>query len=141
MNQVGMIGRMTKDPILRQLSEGRVQASFVLAVQRTYKNAKGEEADFVLCTVWGRLAENTVKYCGKGSLVGISGQIHSRSYEKEDGNRVFVTEVLVDAVQFLQTKPKAGELSERTFVNKEAQVNAKADFIFTDDEHKELPVV
>jgi len=141
MNQVGIIGRMTKDPVLRQLSEGRVQVSFVLAVQRTYKNAKGEEADFILCTVWGRLAENTVKYCGKGSLVGISGQIHSRSYEKEDGNRVFVTEVLVDAVQFLQTKPKAGELSERTFVNNEAQANAKSDFIFTDDEHKELPVV
>lgn len=141
MNQVGMIGRMTKDPVLRQLSGGRVQANFILAVQRTYKSAKGDEADFILCTVWGKLAEHTAKYCGKGSLVGINGHIHSRSYEKEDGNRIFVTEVIVEAVQFLQTKPKtnAEESSERPFVNKENQANS--DFIFTKEEHKELPVV
>ncbi|EPD51617.1 single-stranded DNA-binding protein [Paenisporosarcina sp. FSL H8-0542] len=139
MNQIGMIGRMTKDPVFRQLSEGRVQASFVLAVQRTYKSAKADEADFVLCTVWGKLAEHTVKYCGKGSLVGISGHIHSRSYQKEDGNRVFVTEVIVEEVQFLQTKPKAGQSSEIPHMKKESQ--AKEDFIFSEEEHKELPVV
>jgi single-strand DNA-binding protein len=139
MNQVGMIGRMTKNPVLRHLSEGRVQASFVLAIQRTYKNAKGDEADFVLCTVWGKLAEHTVKYCGKGSLVGINGHIHSRSYQKEDGNRIFVTEVIVEEVQFLQTKPRIDESSEHKHVNNESQ--AKEDFIFTKEEHKELPVV
>ncbi|WP_075618349.1 single-stranded DNA-binding protein [Paenisporosarcina indica] len=141
MNQVGLIGRMTKDPVLRRLSEGRVQANFVLAVQRAYKSAKADEADFILCTVWGKLAEHTTKYCGKGSLVGINGHIHSRSYQKEDGNRIFVTEVIVEAVQFLQTKPKTNteESSERPYVNKEAQ--AKSDFIFTKEEHKELPVV
>lgn len=133
-----MIGRLTKDPVLRHLSEGRVQASFVLAVQRTYKNAKGEDADFVLCTVWGKLAEHTVKFCGKGSLVGISGHIHSRSYQKEDGIRVFVTEVIVDEVQFLQTKPKTGDSSDISLVDKESQ--AKEDFVFTDEELKSLPV-
>lgn len=138
MNQVGMIGRLTKDPVLRHLSEGRVQASFVLAVQRTYKNAKGEDADFVLCTVWGKLAEHTVKFCGKGSLVGISGHIHSRSYQKEEGIRVFVTEVIVDEVQFLQTKPKTGDSSDMLLVDKESQ--AKEDFVFTDEELKGLPV-
>lgn len=138
MNQVGMIGRMTKDPVLRHLSEGRVQASFVLAIQRTYKNAKGDEADFILCTVWGKLAEHTVKYCGKGSLVGITGHIHSRSYQKEDGNRIFVTEVIVDEVQFLQTKPRTEGISSHTHVN---DTKAKEDFIFTEEEHKELPVV
>ncbi|WP_019414245.1 single-stranded DNA-binding protein [Paenisporosarcina sp. TG20] len=138
MNQVGMIGRLTKDPVLKHLSEGRVQASFVLAVQRTYKNAKGEDADFVLCTVWGKLAEHTVKFCGKGSLVGISGHIHSRSYQKEDGIRVFVTEVIVDEVQFLQTKPKSGDSSDFLLVEKESQ--AKEDFVFTDEELKGLPV-
>jgi single-strand DNA-binding protein len=138
MNQVGMIGRMTKDPVLRHLSEGRVQASFVLAIQRTYKNAKGDEADFILCTVWGKLAEHTVKYCGKGSLVGITGHIHSRSYQKEDGNRIFVTEVIVDEVQFLQTKPRTEGSSSHSHVN---DTKAKEDFIFTEEEHKELPVV
>ena len=139
MNRVGMIGRMTKEPLLRHLSEGRVQTSFVLAVQRTYKNAKGDDADFVLCTVWGKLAEHTVKYCGKGSLVGIDGHIHSRSYQKEDGNRIFVTEVIVEEVQFLQTKPRTEESPERTFGKNEPQ--PKDDFIFTDQEHKQLPVV
>lgn len=139
MNQVGMIGRMTKDPVLRQLSEGRVQATFVLAVQRTYKNAKTDEADFILCTVWGKLAEHTCKYCSKGSLVGINGHIHSRSYQKEDGSRIFVTEVIVDAVQFLQTRPKTSAESERSYVNRDTK--AKNDFIFTEEEHKELPVV
>jgi len=139
MNQVGMIGRMTKDPVLRHLSEGRVQANFVLAVQRTYKTAKGGDADFILCTAWGKLAEHTVKYCGKGSLIGINGHIHSRSYEKEDGNRIFVTEVVVEQVQFLQLKPKSEAASENVFASKESQ--AKADFIFTDQEHKELPIV
>jgi len=139
MNHVGMIGRMTKDPMLKYLSEGRMQTSFVLAVQRTYKSAKGDEADFVLCTIWGKLAEHTVKYCGKGSLVGIDGHIHSRSYQKEDGNRIFVTEVIVEEVQFLQTKPRMEEPTGPTFGKKETQ--AKDDFIFTDQEHKELPVV
>ncbi len=134
-----MIGRMTKDPVLRHLSEGRVQASFVLAVQRTYKTAKSEDADFVLCTVWGKLAEHTVKYCGKGSLVGITGHIHSRSYQKEDGLRIYVTEVIVEEVQFLQTKPKSENASEQTHANKESKPHE--DFIFTSEEHKELPVV
>ena len=133
-----MIGRMTKDPVLRHLSEGRVQASFVLAIQRTYKNAKGDEADFILCTVWGKLAEHTVKYCGKGSLIGITGHIHSRSYQKEDGNRIFVTEVIVEEVQFLQTKPRTEGSSSHSHVNDR---KAKEDFIFTEEEHKELPVV
>ena len=68
MNQVALVGRITKDPELRQLSEGRVQTSFIIAVNRNYKNAHGEiDADFVPCSVWGKLATNVVKYCGKGS--------------------------------------------------------------------------
>lgn len=139
MNQIGMIGRMTKDPVLRQLSEGRVQTSFVLAVQRTYKSAKSDDADFILCTVWGKLAEHTVKYCGKGSLVGISGHIHSRSYQREDGNRIFVTEVIVEEVQFLQTKRKTEGSFDQVHVNNETK--AQEDFIFTEEERKGLPVV
>ena len=65
MNQVALVGRITKDPILRKLSEGRVQTNFVVAVNRNFKHQKGEiETDFVLCTVWGKGAENTAKHCG-----------------------------------------------------------------------------
>jgi len=139
MNHVGMIGRLTKDPILRQLSEGRVQASFVLAVSRTFKNQKGEDADFVLCTVWGKLAENTVKFCGKGSMVGVTGRIQSRSYQKEDGSRVFVTEVVGEEVQFLATKPKVEEKMDMPFL--ESDSKGTNDFIFTEEEEKALPIL
>lgn len=138
MNHVGMIGRFTKDPILRQLSEGRVQASFVLAVSRTFKNQKGEDADFVLCTVWGKLAENTVKFCGKGSMVGVTGRIQSRSYQKDDGSRVFVTEVVGEEVQFLSTKPRVEENKDMPFL--ESEQEETNDFIFTEEEQKALPI-
>ena len=134
-----MIGRFTKDPVLRQLSEGRVQASFVLAVTRTFKNQKGEDADFVLCTVWGKLAENTVKFCGKGSMVGVTGRIQSRSYQKDDGSRVYVTEVVGEEVQFLVTKPRVEENKDMPFIDSDS--DETNDFIFTEEEQKALPII
>lgn len=108
MNQVTLVGRVTKDLVLRKVARDRVQTSFVLAVNRNFKNTKGEiEADFILCTLWGRLAENTAKHCGKGSLIGVSGRIQSRTYEREDQRRVYVTEVIGDHVQFIATKSRA----------------------------------
>lgn len=107
MNQVALVGRVTKDPMLREISSGRVQSSFILAVSRNFKNAQGNvDADFILCSVWGNLAENTAKHCGKGSLIGVSGRIQSRSFEREDNSRVYVTEVIPDNIQFLATKPR-----------------------------------
>ena len=110
MNQVALVGRITKDPVLRRLSEGRLQSSFILAVNRNFKNQKGEvDADFVLCTTWGKLAENTAKHCGKGSLVAVGGRIQSRTYEREDQSRVFVTEVVGEEVRFLATKRRTND--------------------------------
>jgi single-strand DNA-binding protein len=110
LNQVALVGRITKDPILRRISEGRVQTSFVLAVNRNFKNQKGEmETDFVLCTMWGKPAENTAKHCGKGSLIGVGGRIQSRSYEREDKSRVYVTEVIGEDVRFILTKKRAND--------------------------------
>lgn len=82
-----------------------MQTSFVLAINRNFRNQKGEvDTDFVLCTVWGRTAENTAKHCGKGSLIGVGGRIQSRTYERADGKRVYVTEVIADDIRFLATK-------------------------------------
>ena len=112
LNQVALIGRITKDPELRQLSEGRVQSNFVIAINRNFKNVNGEvDTDFVSCSVWGKLATNVVKYCGKGSLIGVGGRLQSRSYEREDGKRVYVVEVVADEVRFLALK----EREEKTF--------------------------
>ena len=103
MNQVALIGRLTKDPELRQFAGGAVQAGFVLAVEKKFKD---KEADFVLCSIWGKQAHSTVEYCGKGSLVSVCGRLRSRSYMKGEA-RVFVTEVLCEELKFLQLKPPA----------------------------------
>ena len=120
MNQVALVGRITKDPVLREISMGRDQTSFVLAVNRSFKNAQGDvDADFILCSVWGKLAENTAKHCGKGSLIGVTGRMQSRSYEREGRSRVYVTEVICEQVRFLATKSRSNpDLYENPTVSK-----------------------
>lgn len=110
MNNVALVGRMTKDPDVRMIGDGRLQASFTLAVNRSFKNQQGDiEADFILCTIWGKTAENTAKHCGKGSLIGVSGRIQTRSYEREDRTRAYVTQVAGEDVRFLITKKPSSE--------------------------------
>lgn len=109
MNQVALIGRITKDPELKTFAGGAVQTGFVLAVEKKFKD---NEADFVLCSIWGKSAESTVEYCGKGSLISVCGRLQSRSYVK-NGERVYVTEVLCEELKFLQLKPPAGSLEKQ----------------------------
>ena len=86
------------------------ETSFVLAVNRSFKNQNGEvDADFVLCTMWGKGAENTAKHCGKGSLIGVGGRIQSRTYEREDKSRVYVTEVIGEDIRFIATKRRSND--------------------------------
>ncbi|WP_422123996.1 single-stranded DNA-binding protein [Planococcus sp. X10-3] len=126
MNQVGLVGRLTKDPSSWTLSEGRVHTTFIVAVSRNFRNQKGEiESDFVLCSTWGRTAVNVAKYCVKGSLVAISGRLQSRHYDKEDGSRVYVTEIAADQVRFLDRR-KAQE--ETAPLQKEPESEADFDF-------------
>ena len=146
MNQVGLVGRTTRDPILRKVARNRVQTSFVLAVNRNFKNLKGEiEADFILCTLWGKLAENTAKHCGKGSLIGVSGRIQSRTYEREDQRRVYVTEVIGENVQFIATKTRTNEelYAEPTVFHnqKESGEKEEAHFQLPKKESHELPIM
>ncbi|MBK3495613.1 single-stranded DNA-binding protein [Viridibacillus sp. YIM B01967] len=144
MNQVSLVGRITKDPELRKLQEGRIQTSFILAVNRNYKNQNGEiEADFVLCTVWGRLADNVVKYCGKGSLIGVSGRLQSRSYQKEDGKRIYITEVIGEDVRFLVLKAREdGKVQVATEIGLARQAAAVTEeFHLPNIEKEQLPIV
>ena len=111
MNAVSLIGRMTKDPEVRVTPTGEYVASFTLAVNRPYESKDGQKADFISCVVWGKKAENTGNYCSKGSQVGVTGALRSRSYDNSQGQKVYVTEVICDRVEFLDTKkdnqPKA----------------------------------
>lgn len=140
MNQVGLVGRLTKDPVLRHLSGNRVQAHFSLAINRNYKNSRGEvDADFILCTVWGRLAEHIVKYCGKGSLIGTNGRIQSRSFVNEESAKVFITEVVVEDVRFYQLKPRDSD--EATVPSKQSdEQEGLKDFVLPEAE-VQLPVI
>lgn len=105
MNTVQLIGRMTKDPEVRYTQTGVANTSFTLAVNRNFKNANGErEADFIMCTAWRKTAELISQYLNKGSMVGVSGRIQTRNYENQQGQRVYVTEVVVDEVTFVESK-------------------------------------
>ncbi len=105
INRAILVGRLTKDPELRKTQNDIAVTTFTIAVNRTFKNQQGEqEADFINCVVWRRQAENVSRYVNKGSLVGVEGRIQSRSYDDQNGNRRFVTEIVADSVQFLETK-------------------------------------
>lgn len=105
MNKAILVGRLTKDPELRKTPSGSSVVNFTVAINRTFTNANGErEADFINCVAWGRTADNMAAYVAKGSLVGVDGRIQTRSYENQQGQRVYVTEVFADSVQFLESK-------------------------------------
>lgn len=103
MNNVSMIGRLTKDVEIRQVGQNNV-GNFTLAVNRPFKNKQtGErEADFVNCQVWGKQAETLAQYTKKGSQIGVDGRIQTRNYENKQGQRVYVTEVVVERFHFLE---------------------------------------
>ena len=105
INRTVLVGRLTKDPEYRVTPAGVQVANFTLAANRTFKNAKGEqEADFINCVVFRKPAENVNNYLKKGSLAGVEGRLQSRSYDNQEGRRVYVTEVVCDSVQFLEPK-------------------------------------
>lgn len=105
INRVVLIGRLTKDPELRYTPTGVAVARFILAVNRIYTNQQGERAaDFINCVVWRKQAENTANFLCKGSLAGVEGRIQTGSYEGQDGQRIYTTEVIADSIQFLDSR-------------------------------------
>ena len=127
INRVTLVGRLTKDP---NFTENQVSvANFTVAVNRTFKNKNGEqEADFINVVTFRKQAENVNNYLSKGSLVGIDGRIQTRNYENKEGQRIFVTEVVADSVQFLepksqQSKPQQTQAKDNPFANGNADIN------------------
>jgi single-strand DNA-binding protein len=110
LNRIELIGRLTRDPELRYVSNGHPMAQFTLAVDRDFRNAAGErEADFVNCVAWRKLAEQVGQYCTRGRLVAVEGRLQVRSYETQDGSRRRVTEVIGDRVWFLDSPKTDGD--------------------------------
>ncbi|MDV6023409.1 single-stranded DNA-binding protein [Streptococcus canis] len=105
INNVVLVGRMTKDAGLRYTPSQVAVATFTLAVNRRFKEQNGErEADFINCVIWRQSAENLANWAKKGALIGITGRIQTRNYENQQGQRVYVTEVVADNFQMLESR-------------------------------------
>ena len=104
MNNIIIIGRLTRDPELNKTQSNVSYVRFTLAVNRTFADESGErQADFITCIAWRDQAENLVKYMKKGSQIGVQGRIQTGSYESEKGT-VFTTDVVAERIQFLESK-------------------------------------
>ena len=114
INTVALTGRLTRDPEIKYTQSGTAVVSFNLAVQRRFTNQQGErEADFINCVMWSKAAENFANFTHKGSLVGIEGRIQTRSYENQEGQRVWITEVVAENFSLLESRSQAQQ-SETT---------------------------
>ena len=105
INQVTLVGRLTREAVLRKTPGGVSVAQFTVACERRVKVEGQPTADFISCVCWNKVADNLLKYTGKGSLIGVEGKIQTRSYEDPTTKKkMYVTEVLANSVQFLSRK-------------------------------------
>ncbi|CYV21980.1 single-stranded DNA-binding protein [Streptococcus suis] len=118
INNVVLVGRMTRDAELRYTPSNQAVATFTLAVNRNFKNQDGErEADFVNCVIWRQQAENLANWAKKGALIGITGRIQTRSYDNQQGQRVYVTEVVAESFQLLESRGQQSNSQDGLFGN------------------------
>lgn len=109
MNKVLLVGRLTRDPEIRTFTNGGQVANFTIAINRPFKNREGVvEADFIPVVVTGRQVETIQKYVFKGNQIGVEGRIQVRNYDAQDGSKRYVTEVVADRVEFLNSKNQSG---------------------------------
>lgn len=109
LNQIILVGRLTKDPELTVCENGKKKAIISLAVPRNYKNLEGVyETDYLDCTLWTGIAENTSEYCQTGDMIGLKGRIQTRLIENEDGTKRKKTEIVGEKVTFLSSAQRKG---------------------------------
>ncbi len=105
MNKVILIGRLTRDPEMRTTGSGVAVTRFTVAVSRPYNPQNGQpQTDFIGCIAWRRQAENIAKYCTKGTQVAVEGRIQTGSYDGQDGQKHYTTDIIADSVTFLSSK-------------------------------------
>jgi single-strand DNA-binding protein len=105
INNITIIGRLVRDPELRYTGNSTAVASFTVAVERPFTNAQGEkETDFVSCVVWKKPAENLANFTRKGSLIAVAGRIQTRNYTNNEGRKIYITEVVAENIQYLDSK-------------------------------------
>ncbi|HFI0645649.1 TPA: single-stranded DNA-binding protein [Streptococcus suis] len=118
INNVVLVGRMTRDAELRYTPSNQAVATFTLAVNRNFKNQDGErEADFINVVIWRQQAENLANWAKKGALIGVTGRIQTRSYDNQQGQRVYVTEVVAESFQLLESRGQQSNSQYGSFGN------------------------
>ena len=116
INSVNLTGRLTKDPELRVSQNNVAVGNFTLAVNRSFTDQNGErQADFINCVLFRKTAEIAKQYLSKGSMVGVTGRLQTRNYENKEGQRVYVTEVVVENLAFLETKSDNNQQSNNNY--------------------------
>ena len=113
INNIVLVGRLARDVELRHTPSNQAVATFTLAVNRNFKNqSTGErEADFINCVMWRQQAENLANWTKKGHLIGVTGRIQTRSYDNQQGQRVYVTEVVAESFQVLEKRDNSANYS------------------------------
>ncbi|MCI8851582.1 MAG: single-stranded DNA-binding protein [Erysipelotrichaceae bacterium] len=135
INRVVLVGRITKNLDLRKTQSGTSVVSFTIACNRRVPS-QGQDADFINCVAWNKTADFMAQYVKKGALLGLEGRIQTRSYDDKDGKRVYITEVVADSVQFLESKKQAESVQNESYTAPVMQNNEYADYesdIETDD--------
>ena len=137
MNKVLEIGRLTRDPDVRYANSGTTIASFTIAVDRRFKKEGEPSADFISCKAFGKTAEFIEKYFHKGMKIAIEGRIQTGSYQKDDGSKVYTTDVICEAVEFVESKQSSENSAP---ADKPAEAPKTDDFMqIPDDIAEELP--
>lgn len=129
INNVVLVGRITKDIDLRMSESGKAYTNFTLAVNRAFKGQDGQQqADFISCKTFNKQAENLARYCGKGSLIAVVGSIQVSNFQGKDGNTIYRTEVIANNIQFLDTRNQGQQQQQQptnnNFNNFNQQPNA-----------------
>ena len=125
LNVCTLTGRLVKEVDLRYTSNGKAVGSFTLAVDRQFKNAHGEkETDFINAVIWGKSAEALANFTRKGNLIGITGRLQVRTYENNEGRKVWVTEVVAENFTFLESKNSQN--NSNTGGSNHSQVNSQS---------------
>lgn len=129
MNKAILVGNLTKEPEQRTTSSGIAVTSFTVAVNRRYKTQDGQQqTDFINCVAWRGTAEFVAKYFSKGSRIGVVGTIQTRTYDDQNGNKRYVTEVVADEVEFAGDKAQNQDMQKPT-----EQESRTADELFAED--------
>ena len=128
MNTVQLVGRLTRDIELKFTASGTATGSFNLAVNRNFTNQQGErEADFINCVIWRKAAENLANWTRKGSLIAIDGRLQTRSYDNKHGQKVYVTEVVVNNFDLLESKETTNNRAVQQY-SQQSQGQAQANY-------------